>query len=157
MHTIFYLYLSMKSKNNIVPFDYLYRSTWQCISKMYNEEAVKNNSLMTIGFVLINIHYKHGTPSTLLGPKMGIESTSLSRTLKKMEEQDLIYREPNPDDGRSVLIKLTDKGKEQREISKQIVLKFNKTIQGNLTAKQIEAFLEVTETIQDLVQQKLIF
>ncbi|MGY6647652.1 MarR family winged helix-turn-helix transcriptional regulator [Wenyingzhuangia sp. IMCC45574] len=157
MHTKFCLYLSMLEKNNIVSFDYLYRSTWQSISKMYNEEAVKKDSLMTIGFVLINIHYKKGTPSTLLGPSMGIESTSLSRTLKKMEAQDLIYREANPDDGRSVLIKLTSKGKEQREISKQIVLQFNKTIQENLTQKQIDAFLEVSETIQELIQQKLIF
>ena len=80
---------------------------------------------MSIGFVLISIDYKNGTPSTLLGPKMGIEANSLSRTLKKMEEQGLIYRDKNPEDGRSVLIKLTHKGKQEREIAKQIVLKFN--------------------------------
>lgn len=147
----------MKEKDNMVYFDYLYRSTWQLISKMYNEEAIKNNSIMTVGFVLINIHYNYGTPSTLLGPKMGIEATSLSRTLKKMEESGLIYREPNPDDGRSVLIKLTDKGKQQREISKEIVLNFNKTVQNNLTKTEIETFVKVTETIQELIQQKLIF
>ncbi|NJB83767.1 MarR family winged helix-turn-helix transcriptional regulator [Wenyingzhuangia aestuarii] len=139
------------------PFDYLYRSTWQSINKMYNEEAVNQNSIMTIGFVLICIHYKNGTPSTLLGPKMGIEATSLSRTLKKMEEQELIYREKNPEDGRGVLIKLTDKGKEQREISKQLVLKFNQTVEENLTPKQIETFKVVTETIQELIDKKLIF
>ncbi|MDO6737478.1 MarR family winged helix-turn-helix transcriptional regulator [Wenyingzhuangia sp. 2_MG-2023] len=146
----------MKEKPNI-SFDYLYRSTWQSISKMYNEEALKKNSVMTVGFVLISIDYKQGTPSTLLGPKMGIEATSLSRTLKKMEEQGLIYREKNPDDGRSVLIKLTDKGKEQRDISKQIVLKFNDEVAKNLTQKQMDAFLVVTETIQELIQKKLIF
>lgn len=157
MHSLFLLSLGMKEKDKVVSFDYLYRSTWQLISKMYNEEAIKNNSVMTVGFVLINIHYKYGTPSTLLGPKMGIEANSLSRTLKKMEESGLIYREPNPDDGRSVLIKLTDKGKEQREISKKIVLNFNQKVQNNLSEEQISAFLEVTETIQELIQQKLIF
>ncbi|NIJ46445.1 DNA-binding MarR family transcriptional regulator [Wenyingzhuangia heitensis] len=139
------------------PFDYLFRSTWQSINKMYNEEALKRNSVMTIGFVLICIDYKDGTPSTLLGPKMGIEATSLSRTLKRMEELALIYREKNPEDGRSVLIKLTDKGKEQREISKQLVVKFNKTVEENLTAKQIETFKVITETIHELIDKKLIF
>lgn len=140
-----------------VSFDYLFRSTWQSISKMYNEEAIKRNSSMTIGFVLICIHYKNGTPSTMLGPKMGIEATSLSRTLNKMEEQNLIYREKNPEDGRGVIIKLTDKGKQQREISKEIVLKFNQTVAENVTKKQMDAFLNVTETIQELIEQKLIF
>lgn len=138
-------------------FDYLYRSTWQCINKMYNEVALENNTVMTIGFVLINIHYKDGTPSTLLGPRMGIEATSLSRTLNKMEEMNLIYREKNPEDGRSVLIKLTDKGKEEREITKKIVFKFNQTVEKNLTQKQIESFKVVTETIHELIEQKLIF
>ncbi|GGF70310.1 MarR family winged helix-turn-helix transcriptional regulator [Wenyingzhuangia marina] len=146
----------MKGVND-VNFDYLYRWTWQSIQKMYNEEAQKRESSMTIGFVLINIHSKNGTPSTMLGPRMGIEATSLSRTLNKMEELGLIYREKNPNDGRSVLIKLTPKGKQQREVSKEIVLKFNHTVAENLTKKQIEIFLDVTETIQELIEQKLIF
>ena len=138
-------------------FDYLYRSTWQSIMKMYNEEACKKESSRTIGFVLVSIHYKEGTPSTLLGPKMGIEATSLSRTLKKMEELGLIYRKKNPNDGRGVIIKLTEKGREQREISKKIILNFNKTVANNLTKRQIEAFINVTETIQEVIDQKLIF
>jgi len=141
----------------VTAFDYLYRSTWQAINKMYNEEASKRDSVMTIGFVLVSIHYKNGTASTLLGPKMGIEATSLSRTLNKMEKLKLIYREKNPDDGRGVLIKLTEKGKEQREISKQLVIKFNKTVEKEVTPAQIDAFMVVTETIQKLINQKLIF
>ncbi len=144
-------------KNEIIAFDYLYRSTWQLINKMYNEEALKRDYLMTVGFVLISIDYKNGTASTLLGPKMGIEANSLSRTLNKMEKMLLIYREKNPEDGRSVLIKLTDKGKEQREVAKQIVIKFNKAVENNVTKEQIESFKIVTHTIQDLIEQKLIF
>ena len=159
MHSYFLVYLKEKNMKGIhdINFDYLYRYTWQSIQKMYNEEALKKDSSMTIGFVLINIHSKNGTPSTMLGPRMGIEATSLSRTLNKMEELGLIYREKNPTDGRSVLIKLTNKGKQQREVSKDIVLKFNKTVAENLTQKQIESFLNVTETIQELIEQKLIF
>ncbi|MDB4297431.1 MarR family transcriptional regulator [Flavobacteriaceae bacterium] len=144
-------------KDNKTTFDYLYRVTWQNISKMYNEEAIKRNSLMTVGFVLVNIDYKNGTPSTALGPKMGIEPTSLSRTLKKMEENGLIYREKNPNDGRGVFIKLTDKGKEKREISKQIILTFDNKVRENLSQEQIDNFIEVTNVINELVINKRIF
>lgn len=144
-------------KDEKIAFDYYYRSTWQVINKMYVEEAQKKNSVMNIGFVLISIHYKLGTPSTLLGPKMGIEANSLSRTLNKMEEMDLIYRQKNPEDGRGVLIKLTDKGKEEREKAKQIVLKFNNTVKEHLTAEEISSFITVTNKIHELIEEKLIF
>ncbi|MGY5351366.1 MarR family winged helix-turn-helix transcriptional regulator [Wenyingzhuangia sp. IMCC45533] len=127
------------------------------INKMYTEEALQNGRPMNIGFVLVNIHYNNGTPSTTLGPKMGIEATSLSRTLKKMEKEGLIYRDKNPDDGRSVLIKLTEKGKQEREIAKQIVLKFNHAVKERLSEKQIDTFLEVTKTIHQLIEDKSIF
>ena len=42
-----------------------------------------------------------------------------------MEERELISRKQNPEDGRSVLIFLTKKGKQKRDLSKKIVLEFN--------------------------------
>jgi hypothetical protein len=39
---------------------------------------------------------------------------SLTRTLKSMEEKGLIIRKKNPDDGRGVLIYLTELGKEKK-------------------------------------------
>ena len=84
------------------------RYTWLSISKMYNEEASKYGGSMAVGFALLSLNPKEDTPSTSLGPKMGMESTSLSRTLRFMEDENLIQRIPNPEDGRGVLIKLTD-------------------------------------------------
>ncbi|MCK5816031.1 MAG: MarR family transcriptional regulator [Flavobacteriaceae bacterium] len=133
------------------------RATWQAVAKMYNEETSKYNSTMPIGFVLLNIDYNHGTPSTSLGPKMGMEATSLSRILKNMEGKGLIYREKNPEDGRGVLIKLTDLGKEIREESKISVIKFNEIIRENISKEKINHFFEVTEVINKLISDKLIY
>jgi DNA-binding MarR family transcriptional regulator len=60
-------------------------------------------------------------------------SYSLTRTLKSMEEKGLIIRKKNPDDGRGVLIYLTELGKEKRDLSKNTVLKFNDTVKGQIT------------------------
>ena len=99
--------------------DYHIRWAWHTIQRMYNEEANKYGFSMSEGYVLLNIDLKKGTPSTQLGPRMGMESTSLSRTLKTMEERGLIKRKANPLDGRSVLVHLTSFGKKKREISKK--------------------------------------
>lgn len=136
--------------------DHVLRATWQAVAKLYNEEAGKYGATMAIAFTLLNID-KEGTPSTALGPKMGMEATSLSRTLKNMEEKGLIVRKKNPDDGRGVLIFLTEYGKEMRNLSKDKVLTFNQSIYDNIEPEKITHFLEVSAMVVDLIQQRKIF
>ena len=133
------------------------RYTWLLISKMYNEEAEKFGGSMTVGFALLSLNPKEPIPSTSLGPKMGMESTSLSRTLKFMEKENLIERLPNPDDGRGVLVKLTKRGIDYRNYAKDQVMKFNKTIIGDLGEEAINNFLHVINQINKLIKNKKIF
>ena len=133
------------------------RYTWLLISKMYNEEAEKFGGSMTVGFALLSLNPKEPMPSTSLGPKMGMESTSLSRTLKFMEEENLIERLPNPDDGRGILIKLTKRGIDYRNYAKDQVMKFNKTIIGDLGEEAINNFFHVINQINKLIKNKKIF
>lgn len=144
----------MEKENTI---DHCLRATWQAVAKMYNEQAIKQSYTMAMGFVVLNIDYENGTASTSLGPLMGMEATSLSRILKSMEEKGIIYREKNPNDGRGVLIKLTDLGKIKREDAKQSVLKFNKIVRQNISEKDLEAFFRVTKTINNLISDNKIY
>jgi DNA-binding MarR family transcriptional regulator len=137
--------------------DYMLRATWQAVARMYNEEASNYGATMATGFALLSIDKENGTPSTTLGPRMGMEATSLTRTLKTMEEKGLIIRKKNPEDGRGVLIYLTEFGKEKRELSKNTVLKFNETIRKNISDEQLQHFMEVSEIINELIHEKKIF
>jgi len=137
--------------------DYILRATWQAVARMYNDEASNYGATMATGFVLLSIDKEGGTPSTTLGPKMGMEATSLTRTLKSMEEKGLIIRKKNPVDGRGVLIYLTEFGKEKRELSKSTVLKFNDAVKQNVSAEKLLHFMEVSETINELISEKKIF
>ncbi len=137
--------------------DYILRATWQAVARMYNEEASKYGATMSLGFALLSIDKEEGTPSTALGPKMGMEATSLTRTLKSMEEKGLITRKKNPQDGRGVLIYLTEFGKEKRELSKNTVLKFNEKVKQHVPPEKLQHFLEVTEIINELIADKNIF
>lgn len=137
--------------------DYVLRATWMAVSKMYNEEAGKAGSTMATGFALLSIDPENGTPSTSLGPKMGMEATSLSRILKTMEEKGLIVRKRNPNDGRSVLIHLTDFGREMRDYSKRVVLRFDEAVKENVSEEDMKTFIEVANTIMDLITDKKIY
>ncbi|MEC8884698.1 MAG: MarR family transcriptional regulator [Bacteroidota bacterium] len=144
------------SKKDIT-IDHALRATWQAVIKMYNEQAAKLDSTMATGFALLSIDPEEGTPSTALGPRLGMEATSLSRTLKSMEERGLIERKPNPADGRGVLIFLTEFGKENRDFSKHRVLKFNEAVRANIDAEKVDHFFEVIHVINDLIQNKKIY
>ncbi|MBO6879574.1 MULTISPECIES: MarR family winged helix-turn-helix transcriptional regulator [Winogradskyella] len=137
--------------------DYILRTTWLAVNKMYNEEAAKFGSTMATGFALLSIDPENGTPSTSLGPKMGMEATSLSRTLKMMEEKGLIIRKPNPEDGRGVLIHLTEFGREKRAYSREKVLTFNETIRANVTEDELIGFYKVAEIINNMISNKQIY
>ena len=137
--------------------DYILRTTWLAVNKMYNEEAAQFGTTMATGFALLSIDPENGTPSTSLGPKMGMEATSLSRTLKTMEEKGLIVRKPNPEDGRGVLIYLTEFGREKRAFSRDRVLTFNETIIENVSDEELNNFYKVADVINNMISNKKIY
>lgn len=137
--------------------DFVLRATWMSVQKMYHEEAKKKGSTMATGFALISIDPDKGSSSTALGPKMGIEATSLSRTLNSMEEKGLIIRKPNPLDGRGVIIHLTPLGKEMREFSKGAVLQFDKSVQEAIPEEDLKTFKRVGNQIVELINSKKIY
>ncbi len=137
--------------------DFHIKRTWYAISRMYNDRASKYEGTMATGFVLLNIDMKEGTPATKLGPQMGMEPHSLSRTLKSMEEKGLIHRKPDPNDGRGVLINLTKEGFKKRELAKHAVLTFNERVAEELTEEDIKICIKALTVINRLIENKGIF
>jgi|SRR6056300_772800 DNA-binding MarR family transcriptional regulator len=137
--------------------DYVLRTTWLAVQKMYNEEASEYGITMATGFTLLSVDPQNGTPSTSLGPKMGMEATSLSRILKTLEDLNLIERLPNPNDGRGVLIHLTKSGIKNRDEVKQNVLKFNNAVKSEVSEEKLNHFFEVSDSIINLISNKKIF
>ena len=80
--------------------DYNIKTAWHAINRMYNQEALKNDITTAIGYVILNINSTEGTPATKIAPLIGLESRSLVRMLKSMEEKGLIYRKADPSDKR---------------------------------------------------------
>ncbi|PIQ49637.1 MAG: MarR family transcriptional regulator [Cytophagales bacterium CG12_big_fil_rev_8_21_14_0_65_40_12] len=137
--------------------DHNVKMLWHGIYRMYNQQAVKHDITTSIGFVLLIINSKEGTPATKIAPLMGLESRSLTRMLKSMEEKGFIYREKDPTDGRSVRIFLTDLGKQKREISRATVLRFNEFTKQSIEKEKLDIFFEVVDQINSLIDKKSIF
>jgi len=133
--------------------DYPIKSAWHSISRMYNQQAAEEGFTTAIGFVLININSKEGTPATKIAPLIGLETRSLTRMLKTMEEKGLIYKKADPVDKRSVRMFLTEEGKRKKEISVQSVMRFNELVRAALTEEELGSFFGVISKIQKVIDQ----
>jgi len=137
--------------------DHNIKSTWHAIARMYNQQAAKEDITTSIGFVLLNISSKEGTPATKIAPLMGLESRSLTRVLKNMEEKGLVYRQPDENDGRSVRIFLTELGKAKKEVSRHVVLTFNSAVRERIPEEKLKVFFEVIEEINEIIEKDNIY
>lgn len=141
----------MESEETI---DYNLRKTWYNISKMYNRTANEYMGSMSLGMIILNIDLIEGTPSTRLGPRMGMESTSLSRSLNKLEKLGVIKRKSDPKDKRRSVIYLTKIGIDWRKVAKDVVIDFNKSIQSHFNKEEMDIFFEILKKINKIVDDK---
>ena len=86
------------------------------LEKVYGEYGLTEGS-----FDVLATLRRSGAPYTLtpteLFSSLMVTSGTMTTRLKNLENQGLIDRLPNPDDARSLLVRLTDKGKELIEKS----------------------------------------
>tara|TARA_B110000046_G_scaffold32289_2_gene34576 strand:- start:1917 stop:2348 length:432 start_codon:yes stop_codon:yes gene_type:complete len=134
----------MKQEETI---DFHIRWAWLKIAKMYNQEASNHGLTQSAGYILLNIDPKSGTPATQLGPMMGMESTSLSRTLKSMEEKGWIEKNADENDKRVSRVCLTTEGNRLRIVSRKTVVGFNQKLLKQIGEKRFQHFKEVIQII----------
>ena len=135
--------METKTKEKVENVDLMLKSVWLAVSKMYSEQASMHNSTAVQALTLLKIDPKEGTRSTNLGPKMAIEPTSLTRIIKLLENNGYIYKEKTTSDKREVIIKLTDKGLKSRNLSKEVVVGFNKKVVEKIDPEKFAVFKEV--------------
>lgn len=146
--------MSFKDSDKKLLIDFMLRQAWHKISRMYNQKAASIDITISIGFILMIID-KEGTPSTQLGPRMGMEPTSLSRTLKTMEDMGFLRREFDEIDRRKVLIFLTDAGLAKRRETKKVILDFNDQLFAKISPTKFKVFVDVMTRIDKIADHEL--
>ncbi|NBW02492.1 MAG: MarR family transcriptional regulator [Cytophagia bacterium] len=139
----------MKAENTV---DFQIKTGWNAISRMYNTYAAQFDMTMAIGYALLHID-KDGTSATKIAPALGLESRSLTRMLKTLEDKKWIRREANFKDKRVVKIFLTELGKKKRDQARQGVILFNEIVYDRLGKEKLDHFFEVMESINSLLDE----
>lgn len=81
-----------------------------------------------------------------------LSQSSLSRLVERLEKRGLVERMPAPDDGRGVLLKLTEAGSDlQKQIGRMHVRDIEALMTPSLTAAEQRELLRLTEKLRAAV------
>lgn len=142
------------TKKHTETIDSKLKSAWQIVSRMYNTEAGLHEATIAMAHFLLNVDSHEGSFASDIAPALGMESTSLSRIISSLEEKKLIVRKNDKVDKRKILITLTKKGKEQKEIAKNTVRNFNHLVEIKIGKKRIEEFFKTIDEITELADHR---
>jgi DNA-binding MarR family transcriptional regulator len=127
--------------------------TWLAIARMFSPLANEHGITVAMGFALLNISREKGTPATKIAPLLGMEPRSLTRLIKKLEEDGFVYRKQDPEDKRSVRIFLTPLGIEKKDIAQARVERFNTAVRAMIKEKDLRTFFDVLEKIHLVIKE----
>jgi MarR family transcriptional regulator, organic hydroperoxide resistance regulator len=130
------------------------KTAWQVVSRMYNAEAALHDATIAMAHFLLNVDSQDGAYATDIAPKLGMESTSLSRIVQSLEEKKFIQRVPDKTDGRRMKIVLTKSGKVQKELAKNTVRNFNHLLEIKIGKARITDFFKVIDEITELAEER---
>ncbi len=133
--------------------DYHVKFLWHSISNLYNQIAQEFDLTQATGYALLNIDSTQGIAATRIAPLMGMKATSLSRMLKKMESDDLIYKKKCGNDGRSVKIHLTKKGEEKKKIARKVVIEFNEYMIDRIDKSDLKKYFDTMQSITEITEE----
>jgi DNA-binding MarR family transcriptional regulator len=144
----------MATKKHTETIDSKLKTAWQVVSRMYNAEAIMHDGTIAMAHFLLNVDSQEGSYASDIAPQLGMESTSLSRIILSLEDKKLIQRIPDKTDKRKIKIKLTAKGKAQKELAKNIVRNFNHLVEVKLGKEKMTNFFKIIDEITELAEER---
>ena len=139
----------MKPEDTI---DFHLRWAWTKLSRLYASEAERRGIPFAYVFILLHTE-RTGTPSTKLGPKMGMEPTSLSRSLRGMEDMGWIERRPDTTDKRMMRVFLTSTGVAARREARDLVVTVNGRLRMVLGDSSVDRLLEEMKRLNEVLDE----
>lgn len=105
--------------------------------------------------ILLAAYEREDRTQAELARTIGVEQPTLANTLQRMERDDLIHREPDPNDRRKSLIRLTPRGRRLERSVRAELRAVNATATAGLRDDDIETFLRVVRGMHVNLKQEL--
>ncbi|MGD6963368.1 MarR family winged helix-turn-helix transcriptional regulator [Fictibacillus phosphorivorans] len=120
------------------------------ITKLYRELLKELNVTYPQYLVLLLLWEKHSLSVKELGQRLFLDSGTLTPMLKRMETNGLVERKRSPEDERSVIISLTEKGEGLKEKAECIPSQLTENI--SMKKEEMTLLNKTLTSMLDLLQ-----
>lgn len=104
--------------------------------------------------LLMQLLDRDGQTQSELLESVGLDHSTVSKSLRRMQDAGLLVREPAEHDRRVMVVHLTDKGRAMREPIAAMWRALEETSARDLSAQQAEAFVRTAYAIADAINSR---
>jgi DNA-binding MarR family transcriptional regulator len=105
--------------------------------------------------VLMHLHDRDGQTQSELLASIGLDHSTLSKTLRRMQDAGLLVREPAEHDRRVMVVRLTDKGSAMREPIAAMWRALEDVTLRNLSPRQAEDLMNAAYAVVDAINERV--
>ncbi|MEV7884025.1 MarR family winged helix-turn-helix transcriptional regulator [Streptomyces sp. NPDC002817] len=106
--------------------------------------------------LLMQLLDRDGQTQSELLESVGLDHSTVSKSLRRMQEAGLLVREPAAHDRRVMVVHLTDKGRAMREPLTAMWRALEETSALNLSAQEAESFVRTAYVIADAINSRAV-
>lgn len=104
--------------------------------------------------VLMHLHDRDGQTQSELLASIGLDHSTISKTLRRMQEAGLLVRKPAEHDRRVMVIHLTEQGQAMREPIAAMWRTLEETTTQNLSPEQAKVLISAADSIIDAINNR---
>ncbi|MDQ0766849.1 MarR family winged helix-turn-helix transcriptional regulator [Streptomyces canus] len=104
--------------------------------------------------LLMQLLDRDGQTQSELLDSVGLDHSTVSKSLRRMQDAGLLIREPAAHDRRVMVVHLTDKGRAMREPLAAMWRALEETSARDLSAQQAESFVRTAYAIADAINSR---
>ncbi|MFF1544733.1 MarR family winged helix-turn-helix transcriptional regulator [Streptomyces sp. NPDC058291] len=104
--------------------------------------------------LLMQLLDRDGQTQSELLESVGLDHSTVSKSLRRMQDAGLLVREPAAHDRRVMVVHLTDKGRAMREPIAALWRALEETSARNLSEQQAQSFVETAYAITEAISSR---
>jgi DNA-binding MarR family transcriptional regulator len=104
--------------------------------------------------ILMHLFARDGQTQSELLASIGLDHSTLSKALRRMQEAGLLTRESAEHDRRALVVRLTEKGGGLRGPIEEMWQTLEKTTLQNLSSEQAEALTDAAQAVVDAINDQ---
>lgn len=123
---------------------------------MYLEDQTREIGVSPLeGHVLTYLRKYAPAPVGELVRVFGLKQSTFTSLLDRLERAGLVRREPNPEDRRSLLVHITDRGRELTSRLNRLLERLEDDIRARVRRPEVKGFQAVMAAVEDVTRVRV--